>query len=522
MSEAAVGSNLLALAIESIRQRNLDRAASYCTLALQENRDDAEAMKVLSGVRYMEGRFDEALGLLRRAAALAPDDARVHANMGSLLARLERSEEAIACYRTALGLAPEYAEAHYNLGATLAAADRHEEALASYDRALALVPRHGKALVNRGGSLSALNRHEEAIACYDRVLANDPQFAEAETNRGTALQWLNRVDEALARYDTAIAIRPQDAYAHWNKGLAALYRGDYETGWREYEWRWKKPDFAPNGRDFTEPRWTGEAEIAGKTILLFSEQGLGDTIQFCRYAALVAKLGATVLLEVQPPLKPLLKSLGGVARVFARGEPLPPFDLQCPIMSLPLAFKTDASSIPAEVPYLAPSPEKTALWRARLGPRTKPRIGLAWTGNPTQKNDRNRSTQFARLLPLVRDPRFEFHVLQKDIRETDRAAVASVPELHIHGEALNDFDDTAALVSEMDLTISVCTSIVHLAGALAKPAWAMLTFSPDWRWLMDRADSPWYPSARLFRQRKTGDWDELVARVKAALDERFS
>jgi tetratricopeptide (TPR) repeat protein len=514
----ATVTDTLSLALKACQAGQLEQAATYCQLALQDEPERADALKILSGIRFMEGRLDEALATLSRAAALDPDDPKVHANLGSILTRLNRPADAVAAYQRALAIAPDYAEAHYNLGATFAQLDRLDEALACYDRVLALAPAHGRALINRGGTLSALNRHEEALACYDRVLAGDSQYAEAETNRGTALQWLNRVDEAIDRYDTVIAARPQDAVAHWNKGLAALYRGDFATGWAEYEWRWRKPDFGGNRRDFPQPQWRGESDVAGKTILLFSEQGLGDIIQFCRYAPLLAKRGATVVLEVQAALKPLLTSLPGVAGVFARGEALPACDLQCPIMSLPLAFGTDAESIPANVPYLAPSAAKAALWKARLGPRTRPRVGLAWSGNPTQKNDRNRSIALARLVPLAGDPRFEFHVLQKDIRDADRATLASMPQLRAHGDALADFDDAAALTAEMDLTISVCTSILHLAGAMGRPAWGLLTFSPDWRWLMNRDDSPWYPSVRLFRQSTVGDWDGVLARVRAALD----
>lgn len=514
----ATDADTLALALKNVQSGNLAQAAEACLALLAADPGRADALKILSGVRFMEGRLDEALATLQRAAAIDGNDPRVHANLGSILMRMNRGDEAIACFQRAIALDPNYAEAHYNMGATLSALERFEEALACYDKVLAIVPTHSRTLINRGAALSALNRQDEAIACYDKILASDPQYAEAETNRGTALQWLNRVDEAIERYDSAIAVRPFDAYAHWNKGLAALYRGDFATGWREYEWRWQKPDFAINKRDHTQPQWRGETDVAGKTILLCAEQGFGDTIEFCRYATLLAERGATVLLEVQAPLVPLLKSLPGAAGVFAHGAALPPFDLQCPIMSLPLAFNTDLATIPARVPYLAASAEKVALWKARLGAKTKPRIGIAWSGSPTQKNDRNRSTTLARLAPLLSDPRFAFHVLQKDIRDADRATLARFPELRVHGDDLNDFDDTAALTGEMDLVISVCTSILHLAGALGKPAWGMLTFSPDWRWLMERADSPWYPSVRLFRQTAVGDWDGVVTRVRAALE----
>jgi tetratricopeptide (TPR) repeat protein len=512
----------LARAIECVRGGNFEQAGILCDAVLRETPDRVDALKILSGVRFMEGRLDEALSAIGRAAVLAPGDARVQANLGSVQTRLGRFDEAIASFEKALTIEPGYAEAHYNLGSALSALERHEEALGHYDHVLAAVPNHHRALINRGASLTALNRHEEAIASYDKVLASDPGNAEAQTNRGAALNDLHRVDEAIGEYDKVIANRPHDAFAHWNKALASLYRGDLATGWREHEWRWAKPDFAPNRRDYPQPQWRGETDPAGKTILVFSEQGLGDSIQFCRYATLLAEAGATVLVEIQPALKSLLSRLPGAAQVIARGEALPAFDLQCPLMSLPLAFSTTLESIPAKVPYLSPLPAKTDEWRRRLGARTRPRIGIAWSGSPTHKNDRNRSLPLARLAPLASDPRFEFHVLQKDIQERDRAALEALPDLKIHSDKLIDFDDTAALTTEMDLVVSVDTAAAHLAGAMARPTWVMLTFAPDWRWMMTREDSPWYPTMRLFRQTSHGDWDGVLTRVREALNQRFA
>ncbi|MGE5538604.1 MAG: tetratricopeptide repeat protein [Gemmatimonas sp.] len=509
----------LPLALQAAQAGRLDDAARQCETALAANPDRVEALKILSGVRFMQGRLGDALATIERAAAVAPSDPQIHANMGSILTRLARSDDAISSYRRAIDLAPNYAEAHYNLGATYTGLGRDEEALACYRRVLDLAPGHPKALVNCGSALSALGRNDEALAVYDQALASDPGNVEAETNRGTALHRMGRSDEAMHHYDQALNRRPEDAVARWNRGLIALYKGDFARGWVDYEARWQKPDFAPFRRDFPQPLWRGESDIAGKTILIYSEQGLGDTIHFCRYAKLLADRGARVILEVQPPLKPLLKTLAGASAVYAAGEALPPFDLHCPIMSLPFAFRTDLATIPATVPYLAPSPEKLALWRGRLGPRVKPRIGVAWTGNPDQQADRIRSMTLASLAPLLGKPGFEFHALQKDIRDTDRATLAALPQLAVHGDDLHDFDDTAALTAEMDLVISVCTSVIHLAGALARPGWVMLPMPPDWRWLEGRDDSPWYPTLRLFRSTKPASWNDVVGRVCAALDE---
>jgi tetratricopeptide (TPR) repeat protein len=507
----------LPLALKAAQSGQLDQAARYCELALRDQPERVDALKILSGVRFMEGRLDDALATLRRAAASSPDDPQIQANLGSILTRLARPDEAIGCYQRAIALAPGYAEAHYNLGATYTELERHEEALPCYLRVLELAPGHPKALVNCGGALSALGRNDEALAVYDQALADDPGNVEAETNRGTALHRMGRSDEAMRHYDEALKLRPKDAIVRWNRGLIELYKGDFTHGWADYEARWQKPDFAAYRRDFREPLWRGETDIRDKTILITSEQGFGDTLHFCRYTPLLAERGATVILEVQPALKPLLKSLKGASAVYATDETLPAFDIHCPIMSLPLAFRTDLATMPGAVPYLAPSPERLALWRERLGPRSKPRIGIAWTGNPGLKSDRIRSMTLAHLAPLVSDARFEWHVLQKDIRDGDRATLASFPQLRAHSDVLHDFDHTAALTTEMDLVISVCTSIIHLAGALAKPGWVMLPMPPDWRWLEHREDSPWYPTLRLFRSARPNSWDEVVGRVRAAL-----
>jgi tetratricopeptide (TPR) repeat protein len=343
-----------------------------------------------------------------------------------------------------------------------------------------------------------------------------PDDAGTLVNRGVTLHDLKRFDEALASYDRAIALRPDDADAHFFRSLSSLVTGDLERGWIEYEWRRKTSAARITSREFSQPLWLGEDDIAGKTVLLHSEQGFGDTIQFCRYARLVAARGAQVVLEVEAPLQELLTGLAGTARVIAKGSPLPDFDFQCPLPSLPLAFKTKLETIPWSPSYLR-APERALLnWDIRLGTKRRPRIGLAWAGNPKHLRDRERSIGLCHLVPLL-DLDATFVSLQKEVRAADAEVLEKNANIVHFGEALQDFSDTAALISHLDLVISVDTSIAHLAGALGKPVWVLLTHVPDWRWLLDRDDSPWYPAVRLFRQSDTSEWDSVIASVRDAL-----
>jgi tetratricopeptide (TPR) repeat protein len=363
--------------------------------------------------------------------------------------------------------------------------------------------------------LHRLRRFEEALASYDAALAARPDYAEALANRGATLYELARFDAASASYEQAIALCPDHADAHFFKGLSSLVTGDFARGWIEYEWRRKAPSARITQRDLPQPRWLGDGDIAGKTILLHSEQGLGDTIQFCRYVPLVAERGGRVILEVERPLRALMTGLAGTALVVAKGDPLPAFDLQCPLPSLPLAFQSRLETIPSTTPYLRVPKQALDRWRALLGTRRSLRIGLAWSGNTKHVRDRERSMRLRDLLPLL-DIEATFVSLQKEVRAGDAASLESCNMLRFSGE-IGDFSDTAALISQLDLVISVDTSVAHLAGALGKPVWILLTHAPDWRWLLDRDDSPWYPSARLFRQRETREWGSVTMRVREAL-----
>ena len=382
-------------------------------------------------------------------------------------------------------------------------------------RALMLQPENAEALSNRGAALRMLGRVDDALADYDRALAAAPESPEAHNNRGVALAALNRHREAIDAYTRALTLRPAYDRARFNRALSRLVRGELEQGWNDHESRWTGSEMHRGARSLPGRAWDGREDLRGKTILLYAEQGLGDAIQFARYAPLVRERGARVVLEVHPPLVPLFATLEGVDRVVAMGEPLPPFDLHCALMSLPFASGTRADSIPASIPYLKAPEERLAAWRERLGGGQAVRVGLAWSGSRTLRNDANRSIALERLAPLAAPGRTLIAV-QKDIRDADQPALDAL-RVRTFAAELTDFADTAALVDSLDVIVSVDTAAAHLAGALGKPVWVLLPFSPDWRWLLDRDDSPWYPTARLFRQERIGDWERVIARVAEAL-----
>jgi len=343
-----------------------------------------------------------------------------------------------------------------------------------------------------------------------------PGDAEILSNRGLVLQDMMWFGEALASYDRALTVRPDFAAARHNEALCRLLMGDFERGWKMHESRWETKQLKAKRRHFSQPLWLGSTGFAGKTILLHAEQGLGDTIQFCRYVPRVAKRGGRVVLEVQRPLHELMRTLAGTAEIVSAGDPLPDFDVHCPLLSLPSAFGTERETIPSAMPYLEAPSSAVMDWATRLRAKRGARIGLAWAGNPGHNNDHNRSIGLARLLPLL-DIDATFISLQKDVRAEDASVLADRSDLLHFGDALTDFCDTAALISNLDLVIAADTSVAHLAGALGKPVWVLLPLVPDWRWLLDRTTSPWYPTARLFRQDDTRRWDRVIGRVREAL-----
>jgi len=474
---------------------------------------------------------EEAAALLHYEQVLSLDPAHIEARNGRgvVLARLGRFDAALQDFDAAIAVDPHLAAAHCNRGNVLAESRRLPEALASFDRALQLQTDFVAALVNRAPVLQELGDFDAALASCERALAIEPGHAEALVNRGNIYQEMTSLAPALASYDQAIARAPEYALAHVNRAMALLMAGDYARGWADYEWRWYVHHGAMlnERRSYPQPQWTGVESLAGKTILLHSEQGLGDTLQFCRYARAVADLGANVVLEVQHALKNLLARLDGVTEVHAPGDVLPRFDYYISLMSLPLAFKTCLASVPAPRRYLEVDPACAARWRARLGAARRPRVGLAWSGGfraehpKTWAVNARRNIPLAKLAPL-RDVEVDFFSLQKG--EPAQAELAQLlaerwpgPILQDFTAELGDFVETAALIEQLDLVVTVDTSIAHLAGALGKPVWILNRFDGCWRWLLARTDSPWYPTARLYRQQTRGDWDGVVQRLAADL-----
>ena len=449
------------------------------------------------------GRHREAFACIDQVARLRPDDPNTLVNRGSMLVQLGRGLEALNDYAQAIALRPDHAATFINRGNLLMDLRRPAEALADYDRALALRPDHPSTLTDRGSALLALDRPAEALAAYDAALCLDTGNPHTLDHRANALQVLGRLDDALAGHVQAARLAPNVPAMRVHLGLCRLLTGDFKNGWRDYESRRPLPHLP----------WP--ESVAGKTVLLQAEQGLGDTIMFCRYAPLVKALGATVLLRVPRPLVRLMATLPGVDRVLGTDEPIPNHDCACPLMSLPLVFGTDLRSIPSDTPYLAADPALAAVWSGRLPSGGRRRVGLVWSGNPDHPNDRNRSIPLARFARLV-DGDADFVGLQTDVRLSDEPALRDIlmPEADSR-----DFADTAALIGLMDAVVTVDTSVAHLAGAMGKAVFVLVPNNPDWRWMLGRSDSPWYPTARLFRQPKPDDWDSVLDRVAEALSQ---
>jgi tetratricopeptide (TPR) repeat protein len=476
--------------------------------AIQLKPDFADA-HLHCGLAYMGmNQQVQAIASFDRVIALRAGDAQAYCNRGVALAKLGHFEEAIAAYQAAISFKPYFPEAYFNWGNALQSLRRHEMAIAAYDQAIAIRADYADAYTNRGNALKELDRHQEAIASYASSILCKPANAQAYLNQGVAYFECLEMEKALACYDAANQMQADYAEAYWNKALALLLSGDLENGFKLHEWRWRRSTFTSKRRDFKPPLWLGEESLQGKTILLHAEQGLGDTIQFCRYCEAVQALGATVLLEVQAPLVGLLASLGGVSRLIKHGDPLPEFDFHCPLMSLPLALKTRLDSIPAAARYLHPNAVKAETWKTRLGGGKRMRIGLAWSGSQIHRNDKKRSiplTHFIDSLPTG----FEYFCLQKEIRTEDTLVLKNSNIMRFESE-LQDFSDTAALCDLMDLIITVDTSVAHLAGAMGKKVWLLVPKIPDWRWMLQRDDSPWYPSMRILRLEINGHWTSLL------------
>jgi len=527
-------------------------AAEAFQAALTANPLDPESFNNLGSALDSQGRHLEAVQIYLKAIALNDRFVAPYYNMGNALKTLGRLPEALAAYRRSLELEPRLVQGWHNLALALRAARDEDGARAALERALEIEPAYLAALHSLGellhdggdlkgaeealrrvlqrdpGYLPSLNalgitlqtaaRPQEAVPCYLRALAIKPDYLHALNNLGAAYRALGRLEEAVHCYRRGIAIDPDYCDAYWNLSLVLLHQGLYDEGWRLYEWRFAKVDPIPK-KEVPHPLWDG-SDPAGRTILLHAEQGFGDTIQFVRYASEVAARGATVHLECQvAALKPLLATVQGVRSVVARGEVLPPFDVHAPLMSLPhLCGTTAIDRIPARVPYLFVDPQRQALWRERVAGEGV-RVGLVWAGRKTYKDDKKRSLSLSLFAPLARVAGASFYMLQMGDGAEQGAQPPQGLTLHDLTKGIKDFADTAAFIANLDVVISADTAVAHLTGALAKPVWVLVPFACDWRWLTEREDSPWYPTARVFRQTEAGDWAGVLERVAEALEE---
>ena len=502
--------------------RLAEAVQSYDT-ALAIDPKNSETLHNRAVALVLSGRHSEALRdydeLLARHGVTAPD----LIGRGAVLVALGRFAEAVEPLQSAVALLPGEAEAHIQLGVALLRLDRNAEAAEHFERALAIRPDAPEVLTNHGVALAALGRTEDSLQSFRRAQSLNGGTPDTHINIGVVHKALGRYEQAGLHFDLALALQPGNPTAEFESALLKLALGNFKQGWPLYEARFRVPALAIPARNFDGPRWDGAQPLAGKTLLVHAEQGLGDTLQFCRYLPSLAARGATVVFEVMPALTALMRSVAGGIRVMARGEPVPPIDYHCPLLSLPFAFDIDLATIPAEVPYLSANPDRVAQWAPRLDGLAGLKVGIAWQGNPAIERllwARGRSIPLADLAPLAELPGVSLVSLQKG---SGAEQLLEVPFRHRVLDLGPEFDggpdaflDAAAVMSSLDLVVSSDTSIAHLAGALGRPVWTLLHASPDWRWLLGRGDSPWYPTMRLFRQ-SGGGWGDLVVAVAAEL-----
>jgi Flp pilus assembly protein TadD len=516
--ESQPSSNLLHDAFAHHSNGRLDAAEALYRSVLARDAGNADALHLLGMLLNQRGHHSQAVELIGRAIDHRPQVAEFHNSLGTVLGAVGRTLDAETEFRQAVALKPDYAEAYRNLGLSLRKQLRLEEAAIAFRRATHLRPNYGEALANLAGVMRDLGEASEAADAEREALAIQGGPPEAFNTLGLDLRALRKLDEAIEQLRRAVRLSPNDPFLHFNLALVLLESGHLEEGFKEYEWRWRLPEFVKRQRNFTQPRWDG-SELKGRTILLYTEQGLGTNIQFVRYATLVAQRGGRVILHCPPTLARLFATVEGVSQVLAGGSPiekLPPFDVHAPLASLPHLLGTTQASIPNQVPYFKVDQERVGVWRARItGNAGELKVGLVWAGN--QKPDPARTCPLAEFAPLAKVQGVRFYSLQKG--EFAAQIQQAPPGLHLIdlADSLKDFADTAAAVSLLDLVISVDTSVAHLAGALGKSVWTLLPYLADWRWLVDREDTPWYPTMRLFRRCAQGRWSDVIDGLRSTL-----
>jgi tetratricopeptide (TPR) repeat protein len=500
-----------------LQKKNLNDAIPLLQRAAAAAGNVAEVHFTLADALRFAGRFAEAEQAYRKTLQIRALFPSAHNGLGLALVQQNKVDSAILSWQRAIQLKSDYAEAHANLGAALAQQKKYKEASEVLRKAVQLKPNFAPAHNNLANVFDELEETDEAIREWRIALQLNPNYFDALVNISKALTRQGKHDESLALIDRAVALKPNDPDARFLRGLDRLLKGDLLGGFADYQFRLQSPDLNLHNRTFPQPTWAGES-LHGKTILLHTEQGLGDTFQFIRYAPLLARDGAKVIVECPPDMTGLLKTVPGVSEVIARHSPLPPFDVHASVLSLPMLFGTTLETIPATTPYLSPDSETVARWADLLAsdPPGK-RVGLVWSGNPKHVNDQNRSIPLRMFDPLAAMTDHTFFSLQKDAAASQVSDSTLKLKLVDHTARLTDFSQTAALISQLDLMITVDTSVAHLSGALGKPTWVLLPKVPDWRWMLDRGDSPWYPSMKLLRQPTIGDWASVIERVQSQL-----
>lgn len=505
------------LAIQHHRAGQLQRAESIYRQILTAFPEQADALHLLGVLSYQANQPQPAMELIQRAIAIAPDMADYHYNLGQILASCGRLDESVASYRRATELKADYADAFNNMGVSLLESKRTVEAIEAYRKAIALRPEAADFRSNISNALRDNEQIDEAIAEAQRATELDPSYAQGHNNLGASLMKLRRLDEAEQCYRQAIKLMPDYPLAHHNLAMVLLLTGRLEEGLPGMELRWRAKELGLISQAFRQPMWDG-SDLNGRKILLWTEQGFGDAIQFVRYLPMIQSRGGEVVLGCPPELVRLFRTVPGVGEIVTTGDREPTFDVHCPLVSLPLAFKTTLQTVPANIPYLTADKDLVEQFRSQMGPHQgKRKIGLVWAGSRHHSNDRNRSVSLEMLAPLAKASNAVFFSLQMDQAAQQAQNPPAGMELIDWTSQIKDFADSAALIANLDLLITVDTAPAHLAGALGKPVWMLVPFLPDWRWMVDRMDSPWYPTMKLFRQPARGDWKEPIEQIAREL-----
>jgi Flp pilus assembly protein TadD len=504
----------LQMAVEHQQAGRLDLAAQVYGEIIAAYPDNPDAHNLLGVIEHQRGNHETAIQLIGRAVAIKPDFAQAHSNLGVALQEQGRLPEAVVSHRTALSITPDSAEANHNLAITLQKMEEREEAVASFRKALAIRPDYAEAQRGLGNTLRSGGRLEEAAIVFQELVASKKAEAEDHNILGIILKELCRTEEAIKCYRQALAMNPNSIEAEHNLGHALLLVGRYEEGWERYEKRFQSKGYTSPIRKFSEPLWTG-GPLNGQTIFLYTEQGFGDSIQFIRYTKIVSeKYGGKVIVECQPNLKSLFSVVPGIDILLAAGEEVPEFDVRAPLMSLPHIIGTTLQTIPAEIPYIT---SKNLPKPIEIGSESRFKVGFLWAGSTMNEKGKIRTVEVSLFEGLVRTQETKFYSLQFGDPSKELKATRFCNEVTDLGPYLEGFAETASVVQQLDLVITIDTYLAHLAGAMGKPAWVLLPYSPDWRWLLEHSDSPWYSSIRLFRQPGPGDWETVFSEVEKCL-----